>query len=153
MKAIDQVYNLMSQAREKILKVGENLNVDQLQKDLEKLRKQIQQQGQKKIDLAKSNTLSTLNKLQKEYTVLFKRVEKVQAQAKKDVTVVKKNLMKQLAELEKQLNIVRKNVESKKTQLEKMFMGKKKSAKKAAMKRTTRSTSTSRKATKKTVKK
>jgi hypothetical protein len=142
MKAIDQVYNLMSQAREKILKVGENLNFDQIQKDLEKLRKQVQQQGQKKMDLAKSNTLSTLNRLQKEYTLLFKRVEKAQTQAKKDVTLVKKNLMKQMVQLEKQMIVVRKKLEGKKAQLEKLFVGKKKSAKKATAKKTTRKTTT-----------
>ncbi len=147
MKAIDQVYNLMSQAREKIWKVGKNLNIDQIQKDLDQLRQQVQQQGQKKIDLAKSNTLTTLNKLQKDYNALFKKVEKAQKQAKKDVTVVKKTLLKQLAELEKQMNVVRKNLNAKRAQFEKAFLGKKQSVKKAVKK-------TSKKVTKKsTVKK
>lgn len=134
MKAIDQVYNLMSQAREKIWKVGKNLNVDQIQKDLDKLRHQVQQQGQKKIDLAKSSTLSTLNKLQKDYNALFKKVEKAQNQAKKDVTAVKKNLLKQLADLEKQMNVVRKNLNTKRAQFEKAFLGKTRSVKKAVKK-------------------
>ncbi|MFN7904839.1 MAG: hypothetical protein ACK5P5_06600 [Pseudobdellovibrionaceae bacterium] len=130
MKAIDQVYNLMSQAQEKIWKVGENLNIDQIQNDLEKLRKQLQQQGQKKIDNARSNTVSTLNKLQKEYNSVFKKVERAQAQAKKDVALVKKNVVKHLADLEKQMGSVRKNLEAKKGQFEKLFMGKAKSVKK-----------------------
>ena len=134
MKAIDQVYNLMSQAREKIWKVGKNLNVDQIQKDLDQLRLQVQKQGQKKIDSAKSSTLSTLNKLQKDYNTLFKKVEKAQAQAKKDVTAVKKSVLKQLADLEKQMNSVRKNLNTKRAQFEKTFLGKKRSVKKAAKK-------------------
>lgn len=152
MKAMDQVYSLMSQAREKIMKVSKNLNADQIQKDLEKLRKKLQQQGQQRINEARSTTLARLAKLQKEYNFVFTKLEKAQTQAKKDVNLVRKNLHKQMVELEKQMNSLRKNLEGKRDQFEKMVMGKTRQVKKSVKKASVRKTS-SKKATRKTMKK
>lgn len=150
----DKYTQRLAEITEMLKSYGNQVNVDSVKSELQKLKDQITSQGFQQFKKINDETLSAVEKAHQEYLRMIKKVESTRKYAETELHSAKTVLMKKSKSFEKQFDSIQSSLKKKKANLEKMIKSYEKPKASAGSKKTSaKKTSAKKTSSKKTVSK